>query len=87
MDKRGGVEGYHDFLSKILCHTVPKKIAEEIYSVLIISSMEKTLLKRVMSRFSVDFIRLTVPKNFVEEPLIVSQNFRNRKNTWIREGE
>ena len=45
-DKRGG--GYHDFLSKLFC--------------------------------------LTVPKNFVEEPFCVSENFWYRKMLGIREG-
>ena len=30
---------------------------------------------------------LTVPKNFVEEPFFVSQNFWYRRNSWIRGGE
>ena len=30
--------------------------------------------------------RLTVPKNFIEEPFFVSQNFWYRTNLWIRAG-
>ena len=36
--------------------------------------------------FPLKNFRLTVPKNFVEEPFFVSQNFWYRKNLWIRGG-
>ena len=44
-----------------------------------------TFCKRV-SRFSLENFRLTVPKNFVEEPFCVSENFCFRKMLGIREG-
>ena len=39
-----------------------------------------------VSRFSVKFFRLTVPKNLVGEPFFVSENFGYRKMSEIREG-
>ena len=33
------------------------------------------MLKRIMSRFFVDFFPVAVPENFVGEPFCVSQNF------------
>ena len=36
--------------------------------------------------FPLKNFRLTVPKNFVEEPFCVSENFWYRKNLWIRGG-
>ena len=36
--------------------------------------------------FPLENFRLTVPKNLVEKPLCVSENFGYRKNLWIRGG-
>ena len=41
MDKGGGGREYHDFLSKIFCFTVPKIFVGELFSVSLISGIEK----------------------------------------------
>ena len=48
---RGG--DYQDFLSKFFCLTGPKNLVREPFSVSLSSGMEKYLLQRVMSRFSI----------------------------------
>ena len=42
--------------------------------------------KKEVSKFSVEFFCHTVPKNFVQEPFCVSENFGYRKMLEIREG-
>ena len=54
-DKRRG--GYHDFLSKLFCLTVPKKFVGEPFSVSLISGIEKVWMRGWgggVSRFSVE---------------------------------
>ena len=41
------------FRRKIFCLTVPKILVREYFSVSLIPGMEKSLLQRVMSRFSI----------------------------------
>ena len=43
------------------------------------------VLKRVMSRFCVEvFFRLVVPKNFLVEPLVISQKVWYQRNLWLK---
>ena len=71
-DKRGG--GYHDFLSKLFCFTVPKNAVGEPFSLSLISGMEEVRMRGwggwVVG--GVKIFRLTVPKNFVGQPFRVS---------------
>ena len=80
MDKRGGggVSGYHDFPSKIFCLTVPKIFVGELFSVSLISGIEKfyasegyvTIFSRIFLSHSAEkFRRRTIL-------CCVSENFR-----------
>ena len=75
MDKGGGRE-YHDFSSKICCHTVPKNFPGELFPV-----SEKfwyrnsSCIRRAASRFSVVNIRLkNVSKGWDSNPYHPFQN-------------
>ena len=54
------------------CLAVPKIFAVEPFRVSLIRKWEIFMLKRVMSRFFLEFCCLTVPKNFVGKPFSVS---------------
>ena len=80
---RGGGE-YHDFLSKFFCLTVPKNFVGKLFSVSLISGIEKfyasesyvTILCRNFFCFSAEkFRRVTLL-------ICVSENFRQPKSLW-----
>ena len=79
-DKRGG--GYHDFLSKLFCLTVPKNFVGEPFSVSSISGSKNFMLQRVMSRFSVENFLSHSTETFRRGTLFccVSENFWWRKS-------
>ena len=55
---------YQDFPSKIFCLTVPKNFVGQPFSVSLISGIKNFMLKRVMSRFSVEkFLSQSAEKN------------------------
>ena len=60
---------------KTFCSTALKTFVREPFSLLLISGFETNMPKRIMSRFSVNFFSLAVPKNFVGETICVSQKF------------
>ena len=73
----------------VLSHT-----AESFYGGTLLCFTNFLVLKYFMikkaegvTRFSVQIIRLTVPKKLVEEPFCVSENFGYRKKLEIRKGE
>ena len=85
-DKRGGE--YHNFPSKLLCFTVPKKFVGESFSVSLISNVEKIWIRgrRRYCDFPSKPFCLTVPKNFVGDPFCVPEKFWYRKTLRTREG-
>ena len=79
--------GYQVFPSKNFCLTVPKKYIGEHIGVSYFCVSTSFMLQRVQSQFFVqNFLSLLVPKSFVGEPVIVTQNFRYRKILAIRRG-
>ena len=64
---KGGSE-FQDFPSKVFCFAVPENFARELVSVHYFRESKRFMLERVISRFSVDFFCLTVPKILVDEP-------------------
>ena len=92
-DKKGG--GYHDFLSKLFCLTVPKNFVGEPFCASQAFQYRKTLWIRGRGeggREYHNFLSKTLShiaeKNRRGTPLCcVSENFRQRKCLWIRRGE
>ena len=72
---------YHDFSSKFLYLTVPKKIVVEPFTVSFFLDIEKIYASEVCHDFPSNFFCLTVPKHFVEEPFyaVFENNFGTEK--------
>ena len=75
MDKREGEVSR--FPAKTFCLTVPKKFVGEPFRVSLIRVSKNLMLKRIMSRFSVEFFLSHSTETFRRGPLLccVSENF------------
>ena len=75
------------FPSEIFSLMVPKIFLRKPFSVTQVSGIEKRYDNGVMSRSSVEYFCLAVPKNFVGEPFCaVFQKFCVSQNLWIGGG-
>ena len=80
-------KAYHDFSSKIfLSHSIETFRRGTLLCFRNFMLSKNFMDKRGVSRFSVENFRITVPKNFVEEPFLVSEKFWNRNFSCIRGG-
>ena len=90
MGKFFASEGYvttFDFLSKLLCLTVPRNFVGRAFSVSLLSGAEKVWIREGgVSRVSVEIFFLTVPKNFVGEPFCAVFQKISVVKKWMREG-